>query len=262
MRPIISVISILFLAACGAKTPPCDDATVTSTVQNYARQAISDALLARDPELNIDRIMSQISISLTGESETNYDRSIDKHICKASLRVAIPAEVAALNNYRAFQTLALGKTRVDVEGNEVVAPVTYTTYLSKDDNQLIVYTDGDDLPAKYIKGAYAVGAFHADLASLPDLRAGLTLYTTTAKSILIEPVENGALKFHINHQSHMCRSWTQFITEERGDTLIYANPKVGCTVYFSRLGQIMLVEHEGCELVAKACFPDGIYSKQ
>ncbi len=206
--------------------------------------------------------MSRISLSVTDVVATGYDSSIDKHTCSANVRVALPAELAALNDYRAFQTLALRKTKVNVEGNEIVAPITFTSYLSEEDKRLIVYSDGEDVPARYIRGARAVGAFDADLSTLPDLRAGLTLYTTVEKNVLIEPDENGALKFHINHQSHMCRSWTQYVTEERGDTLIYDNPEVGCTVYFSRLGQIMLVEHEGCDLVAKACYPDGIYSKQ
>ena len=174
----------------------------------------------------------------------------------------MPAQLAALNDYRAFQSLALGTTKVNVEGNDIVAPITFTTYTSERDGQLIVHSEGENVPAKYIKGAHKVGAFDADLSTLPDLRAGLSLYSTTGKTLLLEPIENGALKFHLNHQSHMCRSWTQYITEERGDTLLYDNREIGCSLLFSRLGQIILVEHQGCEMMADACYPDGIYYKQ
>ena len=262
MRIRLVTLAVLFFTGCGGKTPPCTDATVLDIVRGYAEQTISDGLLRDSPDLSVNQIMSQISVAVADVVATDYERSIDKHSCTANLRVALPAPLAALNDYRAFQTLALNKTPVTVEGNEIVAPITFTSYLSEGDEQLIVYSEGDIVPARYIRGAYAVGAFDADLTTLPDLRAGLTLYTTTEKNVLIEPAENGALKFHINHQSHMCRSWTQFITEERGDMLIYDNPDVRCAVYFSRLGQIMLVEHEGCDMVAKACYPDGIYTKQ
>ena len=256
------ILTAIVLAGCGGKTPPCSDEAVVAQARTYAVQAITDGLLRNDPELRVEQIMSRISLAVTDVTATEYDKSIDKHTCTAALRVTPPAELATLNSYRAFQTLALGKTKVDVVGNDIVAPITFTSYLSDQDEQLIVHSEGENIPAKFIRGAHKVGAFDADLSTLPDLRAGLTLYTTTGKNLLIEPVENGALKFHVNYQSHMCRSWTQLITEERGDTLIYDNPEVGCSIVFSRLGQILLIEHEGCEMVADACYPDGIYQKQ
>jgi hypothetical protein len=263
MRHLILIaLTVPIMTACGIKTPPCTDKTVVATVTGFAKQAIIDALHRNDPTLNVQPVMSRIGLSVTEIAETGYDQSIDKHTCSANLRVALPPEIAALNDYRAFQTLALGKQKVEVEGDDIVAPITYTTYLSGKDETLIVSSEGDNVPARYIRGAHTVGAFDADLRSVPDPHAGLTLYTTTEKSVLLEPAENGALKFHINHQSHTCRSWTQIITEERGDTLVYDNREVGCAVYFSRLGQIMLVEHEGCEMDVKACYPDGIYTKQ
>ena len=250
------------VAACGAKTPPCNDEAVVAAVAGHAEQAVIDGLLRNDPELRVEQIMSQISFTITDVTTTDYNKSIDKHTCGAALRVTLPAEIAALSDYRAFQRLMLGDTKIEVKGNDIIAPITFTSYLSEQNNQLIVYSEGENVPAKYIKGAHDAGAFGADLSTLPDLRAGLTLYTTPGKSLLIEPVENGALKFHVNHQSHMCRSWTQFINEERGATLVYNNPQAGCSLIFSRLGQIMLVEHEGCDLMAKACYPDGVYQKQ
>ncbi len=262
MRIQLFAVLAIALAGCSGKTPPCADDAVIAKVGHYAEQAIRDALHRNDPALKIEQIMSRIHVAVTNVAATDYERSIDKHTCSAALRVTLPPELAVLNEYRAFQTLALGTTRVNMEGNDIVTPIVYTSYLSKNDKQLIVYSEGDDVPAKYVKGAYKVGALDADLSNLPDLRAGLTLYSATEKNLLLEPVENGTLKFHIAHQSHMCRSWTQFITEERGDTLIYENRQVGCSLFFSRLGQIMLVEHEGCEMMAKACSPDGIYHKQ
>ncbi len=252
----------LMVAACGAKTPPCNDETVIAAVMGHAEQAIVDGLLRNDPELRVEQIMSQVRLTVTDVASTGYNKSIDKHICSSALRVTLPAEIAALNDYRAFQKLMLGDTKVKVEGNDIVAPITFSSYRSEQNGQLIVYSEGENVAAKYIKGAHEAGAFDADLGTLPDLHAGLTLYTTAGKNLLLEPADNGVLKFHVNHQSHMCRSWTQYITEQRGDTLVYSNPQAGCSLFFSRLGQIMLVEHEGCELMAKACYPDGVYQKQ
>ena len=263
MRNLLLIgLSTFIIAACGGKTPPCNDKKVVSLVASLATQSISDALRRNDAEINLNPIMSRIHVSVTDIAETGYDNSIDKHTCSADLHVALPPELAALNEYRAFQTLALGKQKINVVRNDIVSPITFTSYSSSKDGSLIVSTEGDNIPARYIKGAHAVGAFEADLRSVPDPHAGLTLYTTTEKSVMIEPAEGGALKFHIGHQSHMCRSWTQMITEERGSTLVYDNPAVGCAVYFSRLGQILLVEHEGCDMGIKACYPDGVYVKQ
>jgi len=261
-HPILIALITLIITACGGKTPPCSDKAVLATVTSLATQSIRDALHRSDSAVNVDSIMSRIGVSVTNIAETGYEKSIDKHSCSANLHVALPPELAALNEYRAFQTLALGKQKINVEGNDIVTPITFTSYLSSKDGSLIVSSEGDNIPARYIKGAHAVGAFDADLRSVPDPHAGLTLYTTTEKSVMLEPVEGGGLKFHINHQSHLCRSWTQMITEERGSTLVYDNAAVGCAVYFSRLGQILLVEHEGCDMVVKACYPDGIYTKQ
>jgi hypothetical protein len=262
MRLAVLAAVTLIVAGCGGNTPPCDDETVIAAVHGYAEQAITDALMRNDPDLRVERIMSRISVAVTDVTSSDYNKSIDKHTCSAALRVTLPTEIAALNDYRAFQRLALGNTEVRVEGNDIVAPITFTSYLSEQDDQLIVYSEGDDVPAKYIREAHKAGAFDADLSTLHDLHVGLTIYTTAGRNLILEPADNGALKFHVNHQSHMCRSWTQFITEERGDTLVYDNPEAGCSLIFSRLGQIMLVEHTGCELMAKACYPDGVYQKQ
>jgi len=262
MRLPAFAIAVLVCAGCGGKTPPCDDEGVTAKVREYAVQAISDRLLKNDPELRLEQIMSRINVAVTDVTVTGHNNSIDKYTCTATLHVTLPAEIATLNDYRAFQTLALGGTRINVVGNDIVAPITFTSYMSEANENLIVNSEGDNVPANFIRGAHKVGAFNADLSTLPDLRAGLTLYSTPGKTLLIEPVDNGALKFHFNHQSHMCRSWTQFITDERGDTLVYDNPEVGCAIYFSRLGQILVVEHKGCEMVAESCYPDGIYQKQ
>jgi len=262
MRLPLCAIAALVLAGCGGKTPSCTDKVVTAEVRKFALQAISDGLLKNDLEVRLDQIMSRINVTLTDVKTTEYNKGIDKHTCTGALHVTLPAEIATLNDYRAFQTLALGGSKVNVVDNDIVAPITFTSYMSEQDEKLIVYSEGDNIPANFVRGAHKVGAFDADLSTLPDLRTGLTLYSTTAKNVLIEPADNGALKFHINHQSHMCRSWTQFITDERGDMLVYDNPEVGCSVYFSRLGQILVVEHKGCNMMAEYCHPDGIYQKQ
>lgn len=262
VRLLVIAAVTLIVAGCGAKTPSCDDQTVITAVNGYAEQAITEALMRNDPDLRVEQIMSRLSIAVTDVTASDYNKSIDKHTCSATLRVTLPTEIAALNDYRAFQRLALGNTEVKVEGDNIVAPITFTSYLSEQDDQLIVYSEGENVPAKYIRGAHKAGAFDADLSTLHDLHVGLTIYSTAGKNLIIEPADNGALKFHVNHQSHMCRSWTQFITEERSDTLVYDNPEAGCSLVFARLGQFMLVEHKGCELMAKACYPDGVYQKQ
>jgi hypothetical protein len=252
----------LIIAGCGGGTPPCNDESVLAAVRGSAEHAISEGLLRNDPEMPIEQIMSRVGLSLTDVASSDYDKGIDKRTCSAALRVALPAEVAALNNYRAFRKLALGDTVVHVEGNDIVAPIIFTSYISEQDDQLIVYSEGEDVAAKYIKGAHEAGAFDADLTALPDLYLGPNLYTTAGKRLLIEPVDKDALKFHINHQSHMCRSWAQFITEQRADRLVYDNPEADCSLIFSRLSQVILIEHEGCELMVEACYPDGVYQRQ
>ena len=97
---------------------------------------------------------------------------------------------------------------------------------------------------------------------MPDLRTGLALYNARAKHLLIQPTDDGKLQFHFTYDNPACRAWTQHITEEHGSTLLYDNQAVACSVTFSLLGDVVLVEHKGCNLVVESCLPDGLYRRQ
>jgi len=262
MRLFSVAITVLILTGCGGKTPGCADQAIVAQVTQKAEDAISDALLQNDPDLHVEQIISRTRLALAKVSTTEYNEGIDKHSCSADLRVSLPPGIAGLKEHRVFRSLSIADLDVEVHGNDLVTPITYTTYRSEKEKELIVYTENENIPAKYIQVVHKLGAFDSELRALPDLHIGLTLYSMQDKNVLIEPAKDGSLKFRINYQNTICRSWMQTITEERGDTLIYDNRDVGCTVRFSRLGGIMLVEHEGCELMAKSCYPDGIYQKQ
>lgn len=262
MRLFMFAITALMLTGCGGKTPGCTDKAIVAHVTQYAEDAIADGLLQNDPDLYVEQMMSHMRLALSDVVTTDYNKGIDKHSCSANLRVTLPPGVAALKEHRVFRSLSLADLDVEVQGNDLVTPITYTTYRSEKEKELIVYAENEDIPGKYIQVVHQLGAFDSELRALPDLHLGLTLYSMRDKNVLIEPAEGGSLKFRINYQNTICRSWMQTITEERGDTLVYDNRDVGCSVSFSRLGEIMLVEHEGCELMAKACYPDGIYKKQ
>ncbi len=262
MRLIILVITALIISGCGGKTPSCTDETIVAQITKYADDAIADGLLKNDPDIRIEQMMSQIRLALADITTTEYNKGIDKHSCSANMHVTLPPGVAALVKHRVFQSLSPANLDVDVQGNDIVTPITYTTYRSEKENQLIVRAKNEKIPAKYIQRVHKIGAFDSELRALPDLRLGLTLYSMRGKNVLIEPAEDGSLQFRINFQSAICRPWMQTFTEERGDTLIYDNREVGCSVSFSRLGEIMLVEHDGCGLMARSCYPDGVYRKQ
>ena len=262
MRLLILVSSALIISGCGGKTPSCTDEAIVAQVTQYAEDAIADGLLQNDPDIRVEQIMSRSNLMLTDITTTAYDKGIDKHSCAANVRVSLPPGVAALKEHRVFQSLKLAKLDVHVQGNDIVTPVTYTTYRSEKEKQLIVRAENEKVAAKYIQGLHKIGAFDSELRAVPDLRLGLTIYSTSGKNVLFEPAEDGSLGFRVNYQSPVCRAWMQTITEERGDTLIYDNREVGCSVSFSRLGEIMLVEHEGCGMMARSCYPDGVYQKQ
>jgi hypothetical protein len=157
---------------------------------------------------------------------------------------------------------AVSGAEVEVHDNEIVAPISFSSYLSEKEKMLIVNTEGERAAAKFIQSANKAGAFDADLTALPDLHAGLTLFKAEGKHLLMRPNEIGGLEFHMTYDNPVCRPWTQVITEEKGSVLRYDNPEVGCSVTFSRLGEMLVVEHDGCEPMMEACFPDGIYQKQ
>jgi len=263
MRQLLIALTVALLGACnGAQTPSCSDSVVVGRIIALARNAIESELLRKDPAARTSQVMERLIFTLADITVTDHDETIDKHSCSANLRVTLPPEIAGLSSHRAFQVLALGQTSIEVQGNDIVALVNYTTYLSQEDQALIVRADGEKMPARYIQAAYEVGAFDADLTRLPDLHSGLTLYSAPEKTLLIKPAEDGLLQFQISYENNHCRPWAQLITEERGDTLLYDNQEVGCSVLFSRLGEILLVEHKGCDMMAPSCSPDGIYQKQ
>lgn len=262
MRILFIAVTILILTACGSKTPPCTDPLVTSHVTELAEYAISEELLQNDPDLAIDKTMSRINLALENISTTEHEKSIDKHSCAANLHVDLPAGVAALKNHAVFRSLTGTALEVDVQSDAIVTPVTYTTYRSIKDKQVVIRLEGENVPAKYVQVLHKAGVFDSDLSAPPDLHGGLTIYSSKDKNVLIEPTEDGTLRFRINYQNSKCQAWMQTMTEERNDTLIYDNKVVGCRVTFSRLGVMMLVEHSGCERMPRNCYPDGIYQKQ
>ncbi len=262
MRLLVTVFSALLVSACGSKTPSCTDDIVVAEITKYATDAISDGLLKNDRSSPVEEILSRTRLSLTDITTTEYNKGIDKHSCAAKLLVTLPPGVAALKEHRVLKSLALARLDVDVEDDAIVTRITYTTYRSENNKQLVVRAENENIPAKYIQGVHKIGAFDSDLSTLPDLSLGLTIYSTSDKNVLFEPADDGSLRFRINHRSPACRPWMQSITAERGDTLIYENRDVGCLVSFSRLGALMLVAHEGCTMMARSCYPDGVYQKQ
>ena len=263
MRQILIALTVAVLAGCTeAKTPSCADETVVARVIALARNAIESELLQDDPAARTSQVLERLVLTLANITASDHDETIDKHSCSASLHVTLPPAIAELRNHHAFQVLALGQRAINIQGNDIITPVTYTTYLSQEDRALIIRANGEEVPARYIQAAYEVGAFDADLTTLPDLHSGLTLYSAPEKTLLLKPVDDGSLQFQISYENNNCRPWAQLITEEQGDSLVYDNPEVGCSVLFSRLGEIMLIEHQGCDMMAPSCSPDGIYQKQ
>ena len=255
--------AIAALGACNqAATPSCTDKAVISELGRQAQGAIESGVLEADPAARIETVMERLPVSIENIASTSHDDTIDKHSCTAELLVTLPPEIAALKKHRAFRLLALGNLDVDIQDNTIVAPLTYTTYMSEQNRELVIRAEGERLPARYIRAAYKVGAFDADLTTLPDLRAGLSLYSGKGKTLLLKPLEDGSLEFQVSYETNHCRPWAQRITEEQDGTLIYDNTEVGCTVLFSRLGEILLVEHKGCEKMARSCSPDGVYQKR
>ena len=261
-RPLVYVLLASLLTACGARTPPCTDDTVKAEVLKIARTAIEEGLRMNDREVQTGHVTSRLNLSVQDIATASHEKSIDKFNCTANLHVGLPAEVAALKDHPAFRAYTQLKADLPVQGNDIVAPVTYSSYLSEQNEKLIVDAEGVAAPARFIQGAHKAGVFSSDLASMPDLHAGATQYSAKGKSLLIRPNAIGGLEFHMAFENRACHPWNQVITEEKGSTLFYDNPSVRCTVIFSRLGELLFVEHEGCDLMVEACYPDGIYQKR
>ncbi len=258
---ILAAVSVF--SGCGsASTPQCTDEKVVALVTQVASKKIEEALVRADPGANVADVMSRISVTPTAIVTAAYDHLIDKYTCSSLLNISLPQEIAAVKDHHVFRAVALAKLNVEIRGNESVSSFVFSVYQTERGTQLMVDTQGLDAPAKFVGNAYMLGAFTEDLQVLPDLRAGLTLYNAARKHLLIEPLPDGSLQFHVSYDNKVCRPWNQRVTAERGDTLIYDNKEVGCSATFSRLGQIVLVEHQGCELMVEVCFPDGVYRKQ
>ena len=262
MRLTILVISTFLVTACGG-TPSCNDEKIVAQIAQSAEEAIAKGLLKNDPGIDTEMLISEMNLALADITTTEHDKSIDKYSCSANILITLPPGVAALKDSGVVQSTSLAKLNLMVEGDDIVAPMTYTTYRSEKDDQLILYTEHENLPARYVRTVHTIGAFDSGQRPLPNLRHGPTLYGNPEMTVQIEPAKKGALQFRVDYLKRpMCRSWTQTFTGERGDKLIYENPKVDCQLSFSRLGEIMLVEHEGCELMPRPCLPDGVYQKR
>jgi hypothetical protein len=262
MRLTILVISTLLITAC-ERTPSCTDETIVAQVTQYAEEAITNGLLKNDPGIDTELLISQMNLALADITTSKHDKTIDKHSCSANILITLPPGVAALKDSGVVQSTSLAKLNLMVEGDDIVAPMTYTTYRSEKDNQLILYTENENLPARYVQAVHKIGAFDSGQRPLPNLRRGPTLYGKPEMTVQIEPAPKGTLRFQVDYLKRpMCRSWMQTFTDERGDKLIYENAEAGCLLSFSRLGEMMLVEHEGCEMMPRPCLPDGVYQKQ
>jgi hypothetical protein len=262
MRLTILVISTLLVSACG-RTPSCTDETIVAQITQYAEEAIANGLLKNDPGIDPQMLIPQMNLALADITTTEHDKSIDKHSCSANILITLPPGVAALKDSGVVQSTSLAKQNLMVEGDDIVAPMTYTTYRSEKDDELILYTENDNLPARYVQAVHKIGAFDSGQRPLPNLRRGPTLYVKPEMTVRIEPATKSTLRFQVDYLKWtMCRSWMQTFTDERGDKLIYENPEAGCLLSFSRLGEMMLVEHEGCEMMPRPCLPDGVYQKQ
>jgi hypothetical protein len=262
MRLPILVISTLLISACGRGTPSCADKAIVAQIMQRADAAIAAALLKNDPNIRTQSMISDMRPELADITTIEHDNSIDKYSCSANILITLPPGVAALKDREVVQSTSLAKFNLGIEGDDIVAPMTYTTYRSEIDNQLILHTENENLPAKYVQTVHKIGAFDAGQRALPDLRRGPIRYRKPEMTVLIESGEKSALQFRVDYLKRpMCRSWMQAFTEESGDKLIYENPEVGCKLNFSRLGEIMLVEHEGCEMMPRPCLPDGVYEK-
>jgi hypothetical protein len=262
VRPLLPVLAACLVAACGSGTPECSDGQAQARVVQMASSAIEDALKRADPKTNPVTVLSRIKIAPPSVSAARHDKDIDKWTCSAELRIRLPSQIGELNAHPVFKAIVAPRVNVAFRRDQLAVPVSYTLYRSRENNELVVSVEGLDAAAKYIQGVYRAGAFSLDLQRMPDLRSGLVLYSARDRHLLIRPAENGALQFDFTYDKPVCRPWTQYVTEERGDVLIYSNPAARCSLTFSRLGELLLVEHTGCELMNPLCLPDGVYRKQ
>jgi len=261
MRLTILVISTLLMTACGG-TPSCTDEAIVAQITGHAEQAIANGLLKNDPDTDTESLTFQMNLALADITTTEHDKTIDKYSCSANILITLPPGVAALKDNDVIQSTSLAKLNLTVEDDDIVAPMTYTTYRSEKDDELILYTENENLPARYVQAVHKIGAFDSGQRPLPNLRKGPTLYGKPEMTVQIEPATKGNLRFQVDYLKRpMCRSWRQAFTDERGDKLIYENPKAGCLLSFSRLGEIMLIEHLGCEMMPRPCLPSGVYQK-
>jgi len=261
MRLTILVISTLLMTACGG-TPSCTDEAIVVKITQLAEEAVANGLLKNDPDIDTGLLISEMNLALADITTTEHDKTIDKYSCSANILVTLPPGVAALKDNDVVQSTALATLSLAVEDDDIVAPMTYTTYRSEEDDQLILYTENENLPAKYVQAVHKIGAFDSGQRPLPNLRRGPTLYGKPEMTVQIAPATKGTLRFQVDYLKRpMCRSWMQTFTGERDDKLIYESPKAGCLLSFSRLGEIMLIEHEGCEMMPRPCLPSGVYQK-
>ncbi|MGH8678439.1 MAG: hypothetical protein ACREUQ_08835 [Burkholderiales bacterium] len=235
---------------------------MVARVIQSAINTFEETLAQVDPGATSSEAVSQIMLSLDSVVTTASDKEIDTYTCESQLQIILPPQIAALHQQRVFRVVAFAKLGVRLQGKDIVAPLTYTVYRSRGKTELMVEVEGLQALAIYIERAYRAGAFTAAIQPLPDLRAGMTLYNAESKHLHIEPVANGSLQFYVSYDSAVCQPWRQTITEERGDTLIYDNKEFGCAATFNRVGEMVLVDHQGCNRMIVTCYPDGVYRKQ
>ena len=158
MRLTILVISTLLMTACGG-TPTCTDEAIVAQITGHAEEAIANGLLKNDPDADTESLTFQMNLALADITTTEHDTTIDKYSCSANILITLPPGVAALKDNDVIQSTSLAKLNLTVEDDDIVAPMTYTTYRSEKDDQLILYTENENLPARYVQAVHKIGAF-------------------------------------------------------------------------------------------------------
>ena len=141
----LAATSMVLLAACGDKAPPCADPATVSLVQQIYQQSFDKEHASMSPERQRSVQITSKNTKVTVESITTArsDESTGKKTCSAVLTAvmpqdAIPTDQRMLNHLRGTyepQGAAL-------DGNTVKGNVTYTVQRTEDSKEILVKLTG------------------------------------------------------------------------------------------------------------------------